>query len=433
MRHDWVDLSEHLHKGLRVSPEQGRRDNWLAECYNFMVSEGGLKSYEAISQPFSQFDPEWPFPQIFWNSKIHILAYEDHIFTFTDENPDPQLVLDLESPSGPWEILDFYDYLVLTNGSEMFYRDPEDGEFKELETSDKIPLFKTCCAFRGQAFVGNIPSWSRVPNSDECFIAWSNIGEFNFEPSKRNEANFFRAPWQGRVERLAPLGDAIVAYGDNGIIALAPMPESPHVGTKPLPGSGLLQELAVAGDQHLHIFLDKEKYLWKIGRDMMPKKIGYEEYIDKLVSEKIVISFDTLYRRFYISDGERCFLLTSHGMSEVFQCPTTVFSGQGFVAKENETFSRLRTSRNVMQYPGMKLTTAVAIGSSEVSSFQGLVMNEKGTEIKVRGNPEGVAYPRLAGTRLGVGAEFEDYTSSQLSALMCSVAFQGKEAVRGRV
>jgi hypothetical protein len=428
MRHTWIDFTEGLHKGLRIYPELGRREGWPRELYNFTVGVGGVEAYEAITKLFESYSPSWPFPKVVFGYKKNLFLLEDKIYTF---DADYNLSLELSTSSGNlWEVTDYYDYMVLTNGSNIYYLDPSDGTFKEYSPDDSIPLFGTGCDFRGQGFIGNISNWNSM---DSASIAWSRIGEYNFSPGTRNEANFTRAPWDGEIYRLRPLGDSVVAYGDGGILALVPHPSAPHVGRKTLPSNGLASRYAIEGDEHLHIFIDSEGFVWKVSRDLLPKRIGYQEYMNNLDLSKILVSFDSLYRQFYISDGSRAYLLTSYGMSEVYQCPTSVYARKGFVSVENSIYAKVLVSRSDMGMPGQKVVTAVTGDSTASSGVSALAINENDLELEAAASPEGFGCPKLAGQRLGIGMKFENFSSANLVRLRASIIHEGKTAIRGDV
>lgn len=426
MRHNWIDFTDKIFNGLRINPEVGRREMWLQECYNFTVEVGGLSPYLPISKVATGFSESWPFPQIFWNNKIKILATKSQIYTIDDDyvaTPVKET-----SEGGDWELVDYYDYVVLTNGSDIYYRDVDTGVFSRYPPDDDIPLFRTCCNFRGQAFIGNISGWNGMGSGS---VAWSKIGEFSFAPDQRNEANFAPVTWNGEVYRLRALGDAVVAYGDKGCMALMPLPSSQHVGSKELPIGGLRSRTAVDGDEHLHILVDEEGFVWKISRDMMPKRVGYREYMLLLDQDKLRVICDSRLRHYYITDGSRCFLLTSYGMSEIFQCPTSVYGREGYIYNENDTHAKVVTSLSDFGYPGIKSISCVD-ADTEANNLQAIAVNE-GYEIFVRANPQGTGYPILAGDRLGVGVRMDDYQSGTITGLKTSFIMQDKNAVRGNI
>lgn len=428
MLHPWKDFTENLHKGLRIDEELGRRALWPKECYNFEVEVGGLRPFRSFEKLFEDVEANWPFPQIFWSYSYNILAIQNQIFTFDN---DYELTLLAETSSaGKWEVLDYYQYIVMSNGDQMWHWNLETGVFEQLVPSEDIPLFKTCANFRGQAFVANLSDWYGMNSAS---IAWSNIGEFTLKPSHRNEANFTQAPWNGVVHKLRVLGDAIMAYGDRGVMALVPLPSAPHVGTKLLPANGLISQHAADGDEHLHIYVDRDRFVWKIGRDMMPKRIGYREYMKRLNADDLTVLCDPLERRYYITDGQTCFLLTSYGMSEVYQCPTSVYANRAYVTKENGTEAFVRISRSGMGFPGHKILTFVDVETTNPSELYILSENEKGYNKMVKSNELGSGCPTLAGARIGVGAKFTNYQNAEITSIRASIGLQGKNAVRGKV
>jgi hypothetical protein len=76
------------------------------------------------------------------------------------------------------------------------------------------------------------------------------------------------------------------------------------------------------------LFIDSNGWLWEIGVDLVPRKLGYKEYMASLDPANITISLEPGERDFYISDGSVTYLYNT-GLSEVTQHPTSVVSWGG--------------------------------------------------------------------------------------------------------
>lgn len=423
------NLTDNIHKGLRTTPELGRRRGDLKKCFNFIVDSGGLRSFERITNVIGEYPLSlWPFPQVFRGALHGFIVTEDVIY---DYNSHTTLVTTSLGGS-VWDMVDFFDFVVLCNSNYCLIRNPSSGSLASAIFSDEFPKFATACNFRGQMFVGNLTPIAGTiwESAGSATIAWSLIGESTFRPGNRNEANFTRLPWDGEVFRIMQLADGVIAYAENGIMGLIPLPSSPSVGQRIVLHQGILSRQAVAGDDGVHLFVDKNYYLWKISQDLVPKRIGYQEYLKELGPD-LSISYDKVLKRFYISNGTKSYCITAFAMTEVFQSPTYVDNCEGFFYSTDDERAIIETSEMDFERPGLKSIETVSVTTSNKHIQVGSKSYDTGTSVIVQSDETGNGFPRNTGNRLSVIAVFNEFEKADIQSLIVEGKFIDRRFTRG--
>ncbi len=384
---------EHLANGLRPSSRLGVNAPYLKDCMNIKPTVEGLVSYEKVQGPFAT-DPtiDFPFPQLFKGKGVTLLADKTKIYTVTEGSPWTAAEITLVgtiSGTGAWHFLDLFDYWLLFNGTTTIWKSNIHGLEGGVAAVNAVttPTVQTGCYLNGRAFMGGftggtgagsiwndaawvalLASWdSDLPGSiafssniGQNFVMWSSIGGGDalwifrpawattirtagpriFEHIKRNELGWMPMPWQGAVQVVKPLGNAVVVYGEDGISALVQTPEPiPTFGLKHLLDIGVAGRGAVGGTNREHTFIDEAGYLWKIGTDLVPKRLNYVEFLGDLTIANAVISHDQEENEYYISDGSSSVILTSKGLGIMDQVVTSIVATEGAllgVAKDSQ-------------------------------------------------------------------------------------------------
>jgi len=99
----------------------------------------------------------------------------------------------------------------------------------------------------------------------------------------------------GNVYAIKKLGEQVITYGDNGIIAL-----SMADGSRTIHKLGLKGKDAVSGNESVHYFVDTEGHLWSLSDSF--KMLDYSEYLSPMGSN-LVMSHDVETDLIYICDG----------------------------------------------------------------------------------------------------------------------------------
>jgi hypothetical protein len=141
------------------------------------------------------------------------------------------------------------------------------------------------------------------------WVKWSNIGYLDFTIWKDNVAGERPLDWKGWVYEIKKLKRNVIVYGENGISLLVPADNT--YGLNTIYRLGLKGKQAVAGDESIHFFIDKEGTLWSISESL--EKLGYSEYLDSLSNP--VLSWDLNNRLLYICDGTLGFIYSPDSKS----------------------------------------------------------------------------------------------------------------------
>jgi len=98
----------------------------------------------------------------------------------------------------------------------------------------------------------------------------------------------------GSIYAIKRLGEQIITYGDNGIIAL-----SMADGSRTIHKLGLKGKDAISGNESVHYFVDTEGHLWSLSDSL--NMLDYSEYLAGLINP--VLSYDVESNLLYICDG----------------------------------------------------------------------------------------------------------------------------------
>jgi hypothetical protein len=213
----------------------------------------------------------------------------------------------------------------------------------------KVPQFICGCNFKGQAVIGGVnstdPHWC---NLGLAGVHWSRIGSFDFRPDENRTAGFMKMPWinndAGLVLRVERLGNNVIVYGDGGRAVLIPR-NSPMTtfGLREKPGFGISSGNHMAGDEHVHCFVDTKRDVWIAQWDSRYQttsfeRLGYREYMDNLFDyspqsgdSRVIVSYEPRNGRFYFANGNQCYVLGKNGMYSTDQIVTSIGHSQGRV------------------------------------------------------------------------------------------------------
>jgi hypothetical protein len=336
MRELELSMSEMLKNGL--APERSPLGaQYLNECYGFKCGKFWLEGYDPLDNPI---DPAfnilyyWPFPQFLNGDKYNILvirdmvAASDKVYTLDDYHGTVTLISTLAHGvyglgSLP-ELADFGKYAMIVNGPALIYRNVATSTWVTVAGTTKIPQMRTICNFKGQAVGGNIiSSWY---DCNETYIVWSKIGEADFTPDEKNTAGYRRDPFGGHVLHARQLGDTVIIYSSAGITSMIPVIEpAATFGFKELSDVGLINRGAVNGSKFKHVFVDAYRNLCELSKEGL-KVLGYQEYLQRLTENDVIVSYAPFTKDFYISDGTTTFLYSPYGLTEVPQHPSTVWA-----------------------------------------------------------------------------------------------------------
>lgn len=468
MREYYFTFSEGLKRGLRDKKSNLRDQQACVEAFNAKCGKYGLLPYNPFEPPVDLEEEfgtvvTWPFPYMISKRHYNFLLERDTVetvdklYTISDAGVLTKIAEFSLITYGEWgDVFDFADagtYLIGTNGLCLFWYDPHAVSWSTSVSTDKVPLVKTITNFKGQLIGGNVQSdWYSCGSNH---VVWSAIGEADFRIGRDNpEAGKREMPWNGDVLRVLRLGDYVMVYGDNGIAALKPA-TSPMVtyALDEVFSTGIPNKMAVAGDEHSHVFVDRKGYVWRVGRNLeleqtgveasypRVKKLGYQEFFEDMDGDDIVVSHDPDENEFFISDGNECYLLTGYGLTEVFQLVTSVGKiGDEVVAAyiDSEDYEyRITTDTLQMGLRGHKTVQSLEFGVDTEANVYGSVdwrVNKSSafqTRPWVIANNEGVVSCPCAGSDLRLKFKADDYEDVKLDTITARYKLTDMRSIRG--
>lgn len=435
--------NEGLHVGLIATDKLKRNVPGLLECYNIKVDESGLVPYTTITDPFSGFPTyAWPYPQLF-DTTIGIIGATETRIHEVDSGYNASSVITGLSTGNLWQLADFYDYQVLVNGATCVIRDTTTGVYSVQALSHVV---ESVCNYKGQLIAGGFGG------DQSNWVAWSGIGKTYLTEllDKQDQTNItgqMPVGWLGDIYCVKRLGDYVMVYGSGGVSALRPI-SSPVTGfgLRIMLNHGIAGKGCIGGDEHRHIFVDTEGYLYSAVENVEfktveVKKLGYKNFITNLGAADIVINYDKLEKDFYISDGEQTYLFST-GLSEIYQLPSgLVRVGAGLYgamheAVDADTSAYFTTNSFDMSLRANKMLSTLEVGCTG-SGMQAAIyycFNTLGTFTKSTLkdlNAKGVVTPLISGVDFKVHVTAPLYSAFEVDSLLIRWKLNDKTAIRG--
>lgn len=333
-------------------------------------------------------------------------------------------------------------------------------QYTSLETV-KVPKFIAGCNFNGQAVIGGIISTdARFEGLGLDSVCWSRIGEFDFRPDVVKTAGYRKMEWgewgEGIVYKVHKLGKYVIVLGDGGSAVLIPASKPvPTFGYKNLPVPGIHSGNHVAGDEHVLLVIDSNYDLWLIDGNVRPRKLGYREWMQDLLTYthetndyRTLVSYVPSKKRFYLSNGNDCYVLTEHGLYTCNQRVTSAgdYRGKvlcGFFSDNADYQFRLETGITNFGMGGFKTLQHLLVNHRYVKSTYDLnamvkYKNDVGTATmsetswKALG-PEGVVAPVVTANEFSIALKGTDYRTSDLviDSMEARLKVSDKRFVRG--
>ena len=390
MREYELTIDKALIKGL--SPEFVITNaEFLSQCLGFRCGKGRLESHIPLTNPIPatvDMYYDWPFPQFFVGEAFNILVIrdtvnqQDSVYSISKDHLTVTHIFDVDEltfgKGTLMEYADFGEYAFMTNGVIMIAWNPTLVTWVPSLAIATIPLMKTICNFKGQAVGGNVVAGTWY-DCDETFYLWSKIGSMDFIPDENNESGYRRDTFGGDVYHTKRIGEFVVGYSSKGIVLINPV-STPidTLGFEELSNIGLINKGAMAGDLRRHVYVGEDYILRDISiqgelvRRHDVRELGYQYYIQQLAGEDIIVSYDPQTKDFYIGNSTKTFLLSSQGLTEVLQHPSTVWrsNNQSYMIPEIVDSSLPLITSEVfdMLYAGQKTISSIETDASVVDS-----------------------------------------------------------------
>ena len=332
----------------------------------------------------------WPYPQFFKGKGVTLVATSATALSSAAElDPwtltslttydalDPDTTKAIPVGASNWQLADFQDTWMLCNSREVVFEGNIFGRIGETEKvliSDAVQV-TSVCAHKGRGFLAGFSTsnfwqdkwsdfWSEATSTlpyqtdtttnvalDQNFVWWTSLAGGDlfalwfpdemmdgyegfhqgfqnkvFEMLKRNDFGYAPMPYQGLVRRVAPLGDHVIAYSNDGIASLTPttIGDFNTMGVRLLSDHGIMTGHAFCASPKRHIWLDNIGDLWQITPDLQVTRLGYKEYLldfDNSTAQQW--SYDSQEDQFWICDGNEGYILTESGLTQTMKMPTS--------------------------------------------------------------------------------------------------------------
>jgi len=439
---------DYISKGLRPRGRNYRNAEGLVECYNLRCGSRGLEPYTSLVNPISGVDlsPSWPFPQLINSMRYKFLVVrdevggQDKIYEVSDDYSTITLISTISHSTyevgGRWSLADFDEYVLLSNGVYMVYRDTTANTFTGITTLSNTPRCNTICNFKGQLVGGGVSSsWYDCGSSH---IIWSKIGNIDCTVESNNEAGFFKVPFDGEVYQVKRLGDYVVVYCENGILVLSPVSSpAPTFKFLELSNTGLYSRYSIGGDYNNHLFVDVEGYVYIIDKSLKLNKLDYQEFM--LEMDNIIVNYNPYDNDFYIGDSSKGYLFNENGMSEIGQSILDFAEpGAGlFVDFDDDDEARITTDLIDMGYRGQKTTELIEAGFTSSGIVEVAVdwRIDNSSELEstdwIETNNQGIATIRVVGSEFRVKIKSSNYNNFEIDYLKLRYKMSDLRNIRG--
>ena len=167
--------ADQLAKGLRPSKRVPRNSRYLVECKGALGRDNVLQVIDELTRiATTAITDVFPFPQIFVFTNVIIVCSQTKIYEWVAGAP----VLKLTVAAGStWSIVDFFDFIYLSNGKVAVVRD---AISKTYSTTTTLPTASSICNFQGQVLVGApdtaIPGASLTIRADPIVLTTTQLG-----------------------------------------------------------------------------------------------------------------------------------------------------------------------------------------------------------------------------------------------------------------
>lgn len=141
--------SRDLSRGLRRQAVNVRDKHAMTSMAGLIGKDDVLQALDQLSRIDTDvIGDSFPYPQLFVLSNYILICSATKIYDYTSGS----LVLKLTVSAGStWKVIDFLEYLVLTNGDITVIRTATTGEFT---IDSNLPEGSAICNYNGQVMIG---------------------------------------------------------------------------------------------------------------------------------------------------------------------------------------------------------------------------------------------------------------------------------------
>jgi len=138
-----------LARGLRKNNRLPRDNHGMTEMTGLISQDDVVTALDQLSRIDTDVISDgFPYPQLFVLSNYILICSATKIYDYSSES----LVLKLTVSAGKtWKVIDFIEYLVMTNDDVTVIRTADTGEFT---VNSSLSASSAICNYNGQVIIG---------------------------------------------------------------------------------------------------------------------------------------------------------------------------------------------------------------------------------------------------------------------------------------
>lgn len=138
-----------LARGLRKNENLSRDRHGMTEMTGLISRDNVITALDQLSRINTDIITDgFPYPQLFVLSNYILICGSTKIYDYSSGS---LVLVATVSAGSTWKVIDFIEYLVLTNGVVNVIRDAANGVFS---VSTDFPEANAICNYKGQVLIG---------------------------------------------------------------------------------------------------------------------------------------------------------------------------------------------------------------------------------------------------------------------------------------
>jgi hypothetical protein len=265
---------------------------------------------------------------------------------------------------------------------------------------------------------------------------------------KKNQVGWKQLDDEGSLLKVLPMGNGqMIAYGSNGITRMVPTttPQgAPTFAFDRIADFGIISRSAAVRTKLGHFFVAENGTFYGLSSEGDPTRIGYKEFLESMIGEDVILSYDPDEEDVYIADSNEGFIFTkSGGLCEISKLYTSqVFvsaATAGVFEDTSDNSFELITDALNFGLAGQKTVTSVETIGTLTGDFTAALdyAPNKGQTFArtsaVNANPEGVSYVKAGGYDHRIVLASTDYTTVEVDNVVVKVQYDDKRNTRGLI
>lgn len=153
MQEHIIAFDEGIRRGLRPRENSAKNSQQFIQLDGLYVKDEVLHSLEGPDLiDTSSLDCSFPFPQIFDLTTITLVCTATKVYEYNHSTQTFSQLISV-SEGSTWTCADYYEFIVMTNGRALIYRDANSGKWA-LYADCEIPYGICVCNLNGQLIIG---------------------------------------------------------------------------------------------------------------------------------------------------------------------------------------------------------------------------------------------------------------------------------------